>query len=98
MPNTKHDLNGSDARDSAMAFYATIVNSEPRPQMDWTFEKDGSIHMKTVAKPTAGSHVAGQQPKVQMPGVRVWPFQGLAWRLWLAARCRARESRCVFQT
>lgn len=52
VPNTKHDLNGSDARESAAAFYTTIVNNEPRPVMDWSFEKDGSIHMTTTSKPT----------------------------------------------
>ena len=34
VPNTKHDLNGSDARESAAAFYTTIVNNEPRPQAE----------------------------------------------------------------
>jgi PhoPQ-activated pathogenicity-related protein len=52
VPNTKHDLNGSDARESVSAFYAQIVNDEARPQMDWSFEKDGSIRMKTTSKPS----------------------------------------------
>jgi PhoPQ-activated pathogenicity-related protein len=65
VPNTKHDLNGSDARESATAFYTTIVNNEPRPQMDWTFEKDGAIHMKTTAKPTQVVMWQANNPKAR---------------------------------
>ncbi len=31
------------------------MNNEPRPQIDWSFEKDGSIRVKTITKPYAGS-------------------------------------------
>ena len=65
VPNTKHDLNGSDARETTTAFYTTIVNDEPRPQMDWTFEKDGSIHMKTTAKPTQVVMWQANNPKAR---------------------------------
>jgi len=65
VPNTKHDLNGSDARESAAAFYASIVNNEPRPQMDWSFEKDGSIHLKTSAHPTQVVMWEANNPKAR---------------------------------
>ncbi len=65
VPNTKHDLNGSDARESAAAFYSTIVNNEPRPQLDWSFEKDGSIHMKTITKPTQVVMWEANNPKAR---------------------------------
>ena len=65
VPNTKHDLNGSDARESAGAFYAAIVNNEPRPQMDWSFEKDGSIRVKTVTKPTQVVMWQANNPKAR---------------------------------
>jgi PhoPQ-activated pathogenicity-related protein len=65
VPNTKHDLNGSDARETATAFYTTIINNEPRPQMDWSFEKDGSIHMKTAAKPTQVVMWQANNPKAR---------------------------------
>jgi PhoPQ-activated pathogenicity-related protein len=52
VPNTKHDLNGSDARETAGSFYAMIVNDEPRPEMTWSFEKDGSIRLKATTNPT----------------------------------------------
>jgi PhoPQ-activated pathogenicity-related protein len=65
VPNTKHDLNGSDARETAGAFYSTIINNEPRPQLDWTFEKDGSIHMKTITKPTQVVMWQANNPKAR---------------------------------
>ena len=65
VPNTKHDLNGSDTRESAAAFYATIVNNEPRPQMDWSFEKDGSIRVKAVTKPTQVVMWQANNPKAR---------------------------------
>ncbi len=65
VPNTKHDLNGSDVRETTAAFYATIVNNEPRPQMDWSFEKDGSIRMKAATKPTQVVMWQANNPKAR---------------------------------
>lgn len=65
VPNTKHDLNGSDVRETAAAFYSTIVNNESRPQMDWSFEKDGSIHVKATSKPTQVVMWQANNPKAR---------------------------------
>lgn len=65
VPNTKHDLNGSDVRDSAAAFFTTIVNNEPRPQMDWSFEKDGSIRVHAITKPTQVVMWQANNPKAR---------------------------------
>jgi PhoPQ-activated pathogenicity-related protein len=51
IPNADHSLKGSDARDSVVAFYWTIVNGTPRPKYSWTFEKDGSIDVRTSDRP-----------------------------------------------
>jgi PhoPQ-activated pathogenicity-related protein len=48
VPNTSHSLDKSDATETLEAFYTAIVRGEPRPEMRWTFEPDGSI--KVVAK------------------------------------------------
>ena len=48
VPNTSHSLDKSDALETLHAFYAAIVTATPRPQVRWTFERDGSI--KVVAK------------------------------------------------
>jgi PhoPQ-activated pathogenicity-related protein len=47
-PNASHSLEKTDAQENLQAFYAMIVKNTPRPQLKWTFERDGSI--KVVAK------------------------------------------------
>jgi PhoPQ-activated pathogenicity-related protein len=54
VPNTKHSLAGSDARESLQAFYESIVNETPRPDFSWQLEKDGVIRVKTGAVKPAG--------------------------------------------
>jgi PhoPQ-activated pathogenicity-related protein len=65
VPNTKHDLKGSDVRQNVAAFYTAIVTDEPRPQVEWSFEKDGSIHMQTVSKPTQVVMWQANNPKAR---------------------------------
>jgi PhoPQ-activated pathogenicity-related protein len=48
VPNASHSLDKTDALDSVEAFYAAVVSGRPRPQIKWTFERDGSI--KVVAR------------------------------------------------
>jgi PhoPQ-activated pathogenicity-related protein len=57
VPNASHGLDKTDALESLQSFYAAVVSGTPRPEVKWTFERDGSI--KVVAK---------QQPE----RVRVW--------------------------
>jgi PhoPQ-activated pathogenicity-related protein len=51
VPNAAHNLKGSDARESVAAFYHTVLTGRERPTYSWTFEKDGSIHVKTSSHP-----------------------------------------------
>ncbi len=51
VPNTDHTSRGSDAAESAVAFYESIIDGTPRPRFDWRFEVDGSIRVKTETKP-----------------------------------------------
>jgi PhoPQ-activated pathogenicity-related protein len=50
IPNADHGLNGTDVRESVVAFYDTIVKGTPRPQFSWRFEDDG-IHVNSSTKP-----------------------------------------------
>lgn len=52
VPNTDHSLKGSDAGESALAFYESVLSGTPRPTFAWRFEDDGSIRVKTETKPT----------------------------------------------
>jgi len=51
VPNADHSLKNSDAIESIIAFYWTILNAKPRPKYSWTFEADGSIKVTTPDKP-----------------------------------------------
>ena len=51
VPNTKHDLNNSDAYLSMMAFYESIVKGTPRPRFSWSHGEDGSITVTCEDKP-----------------------------------------------
>ena len=51
VPNAKHNLAGSDARESMLAFYQSILNDTNRPTFTWELKKDGPIIVTTVDKP-----------------------------------------------
>jgi PhoPQ-activated pathogenicity-related protein len=51
VPNAKHNLEGSDARESMTAFYEAVLKGHRRPQFMWRKGKDGSIAITTLDKP-----------------------------------------------
>ena len=51
VPNVGHNLAGSDARDSMLAFYRSVLTGEKRPDFTFSNEKNGSIKIKTRDKP-----------------------------------------------
>lgn len=53
VPNAKHNLEGSDASDSLLAFYDSVVKGGSRPNFSWKKEKDGSIVVKPVDTPAS---------------------------------------------
>ena len=53
VPNTSHSLDKSDALETVQAFYAALASNAPRPEMKWTFERDGSIKVTTKQLPSA---------------------------------------------
>jgi PhoPQ-activated pathogenicity-related protein len=67
VPNTDHSLRDSDARDSVLAFYYTVIHKRPRPTFTWTFESDGSIRVKTSGsmKPKAVKLWQATNPKAR---------------------------------
>jgi PhoPQ-activated pathogenicity-related protein len=50
LPNTGHGLDAS-AYESAITFYAAILNNSPLPKFSWTIEPDGAIQAETVDTP-----------------------------------------------
>lgn len=63
VPNTDHSLRNSDARESLAAFYGAVLTGTPRPKFSWKLEKDGSIHVKSVDKPTEVKLWAATNPE-----------------------------------
>ncbi|MBI2823419.1 MAG: PhoPQ-activated pathogenicity-related family protein [Planctomycetia bacterium] len=53
VPNAKHSLEGSDARQSIEAFYQSVLTGRPRPKFSWKFESDGAISVTSEQKPMA---------------------------------------------
>ena len=51
VPNARHNLAGSDARESMLAFYDAILKDSPRPKFSWTLEKDGPIRVTAETDP-----------------------------------------------
>ncbi len=43
--NAKHNLQGSDAGESLLAFYTSVVNNTPRPKYSFTLEPGGEIRV-----------------------------------------------------
>ena len=43
VPNADHSLSGSDALETVLAFYASVLNDIPRPKFTWEFNEDGGI-------------------------------------------------------
>ena len=53
VPNASHSLDKTDALENLQAFYASIVKDAPRPQITWSFERDGSIKVVAKERPDA---------------------------------------------
>jgi PhoPQ-activated pathogenicity-related protein len=53
VPNAKHNLAGSDATGSMIAFYHAVINSKPRPRFTWKKEKDGTLVVNVTDRPSA---------------------------------------------
>jgi PhoPQ-activated pathogenicity-related protein len=51
VPNTKHNLSNSDAVDSMVAFYDSIVRGTKRPDFKWTKRADGALVVRPDTPP-----------------------------------------------
>ena len=52
VPNAKHSLAGSDARESLQAFYEAVIHNRPRPQVSWQKPDEGTLTATATAKPS----------------------------------------------
>ena len=51
VPNTDHSLGRSDAQQSLMAFYMTILTGEKRPEFSWQISENGEFIVEVKQKP-----------------------------------------------
>ncbi len=51
VPNADHSLDGSDAVQSLLAFYLTVLRDKPRPAIQWSFEAEGVIRVTSDTPP-----------------------------------------------
>jgi PhoPQ-activated pathogenicity-related protein len=51
VPNAKHDLAGSDAQDTILAFYRAVLEDRPRPRFAWRTLDDESIVVTAQDRP-----------------------------------------------
>lgn len=48
VPNADHGLDDTDAGETLLAFYASILTGAPLPEYDWTFPDDNTISVTTT--------------------------------------------------
>lgn len=65
VPNTGHSMDKTDGLESVAAFYTSIVKGTPRPEVRWTFEKDGSIKVVTKQMPSEVKLWQATNPKAR---------------------------------
>jgi len=65
VPNTKHSLAGTDARESLEAFYQAILSGKPRPRFTWKKERDGSLHVTVQDRPEQVTLWQATNPKAR---------------------------------
>jgi PhoPQ-activated pathogenicity-related protein len=65
VPNSKHNLAGTDARESMLAFYQAILAGRPRPAFSWKKQKDGSLVVTVKDKPREVNLWQATNPKAR---------------------------------
>ncbi|HMG33473.1 MAG TPA: PhoPQ-activated protein PqaA family protein [Blastocatellia bacterium] len=65
VPNAKHNLEGSDSRESLTAFYEAVLNNRARPRFSWVKKKDGTLVVTTKDKPQEVTLWQATNPKAR---------------------------------
>ena len=65
VPNAKHNLEGSDARESMSAFYDAVLHNRARPRFSWKKETDGSLVVTVGDKPVEVNLWQATNPKAR---------------------------------
>jgi PhoPQ-activated pathogenicity-related protein len=65
VPNARHNLGESDARDSMVAFYSAILHGIPRPRYSWVKKADGTLVVRPIDKPLSATLWVATNPKAR---------------------------------
>jgi PhoPQ-activated pathogenicity-related protein len=65
VPNTRHNLRGTDARESMTAFYQSVIDKRTRPAFSWKKEKDGALIVTTRDPPVEVNLWQATNPKAR---------------------------------
>ncbi len=65
VPNAKHSLAGSDARESLQVFCQSVMDGKARPKYSWRKEPDGTLRVETVDSPRAVKLWQATNPKAR---------------------------------
>ena len=65
VPNADHSMRGTDVFDTVLAFYQRLLNGSDGPRFTWSFEKDGSIRVKSSDKPIVVKLWQATNPKAR---------------------------------
>jgi PhoPQ-activated pathogenicity-related protein len=65
VPNTAHNLAGSDAGDSILAFYRAMLTGAKLPKFSWKVQADNSIRVQTESKPLEVNLWQATNPKAR---------------------------------
>jgi PhoPQ-activated pathogenicity-related protein len=85
VPNAKHNLAGSDASQSLLAYYQAVLTGHARPQFSWVKDKDGSL-VVTLGDRTIGKRGIGT-------GTQTVKDRPVEVNLWQATNPKARDFR-----
>lgn len=65
VPNTRHNLAGSDALDTLIAFYDGVISGRPRPRFDWSKQADGTLVVTPKDRPREARLWQATNPKAR---------------------------------
>jgi PhoPQ-activated pathogenicity-related protein len=57
VPNADHGMRQTDVEESVLAFYRSIVTGSRRPELNWSFEPDGSIRVRAGGPAPSGARL-----------------------------------------
>lgn len=63
VPNSDHGLGGTDALESVLAYYHSMLTNHPRPRFTWEHQYDGVVRVFTLDKPASVKLWQATNPK-----------------------------------